>query len=51
MKDDDKKIEPRIEIGPLCPPIKSWFFPLDKSLEPYELENEDGKVEHPPQST
>jgi len=45
----DENTEPRIEIGSVCPPIKSWFFPKDESLKPYELENEDGEGEHPPQ--
>lgn len=43
--------EPRIEIGPICPSIKSWVFSLDGSFEPYELEREkDGEDEHASQS-
>lgn len=45
--------QPRIEIGPVCPPLRSWVFSLDGSFEPYELENEkkDGEDEHAPQSS
>lgn len=52
MKDsEDDKQEPRIEIGPVCPPLKSWVFSFDGSFEPYELENmKDGEDEHATQS-
>lgn len=43
---EEKEVEPRIEIGPVCPPIKPWFFPKDEFSKPYELENEDGEGEH-----
>lgn len=48
MNEDPDK--PRIELGGPCPPIKSWFFPSDESLKPYELENKDGEDERPSQS-
>lgn len=43
---------PRIEIGDVCPPIKSWFFPADKSLPPEELnpEKKEGEDESSAQS-
>ena len=46
---DEGEAEPIIEIGPLCPPIKPWFFPADESLKPYELERENGEDERPSQ--
>lgn len=35
----------RIEVGPSCPPIQSWFFPLDPEKKPYPLEDEEDKSE------
>lgn len=43
--------EPRIEIGPLCPPVQSWFFPDDDSKEPYQLEIKEKEDEDSPQSS
>ena len=34
---DDKK-EPVFEFGGPCPPIRSWFFPNDPSVKPYEID-------------
>lgn len=35
--------EPKIEIGSVCPPIGSWFFPLDPDKKPYPLEDKEKK--------
>jgi len=40
--------EPRIEIGSICPPIGSWFFPHEGvggpiRLEQTDEENDDGE--------
>jgi hypothetical protein len=45
---EEKPDNPNIEIGPVCPPIKSWVFSLDGSFEAYELESQkdDDKDEH-----
>lgn len=37
MNDDG---EPKIELGPVCPPVKSWFFPNDPELKPKEIDEE-----------
>lgn len=35
--------EPRIEIGPLCPPIQSWFFPNDPDEKPRTIEEKENE--------
>lgn len=40
--------EPKIEIGPVCPPIGSWFFPMDPDKEPYPLEEDKEKEDGDP---
>lgn len=42
--------EPKIELGPLCPPVQSWFFPNDLEEKPSpitEKEDEDGDTAQP----
>lgn len=42
--------EPRIELGPPCPPIQSWFFPDDPEKKPYPLNPEEDNSEGSAQS-
>lgn len=43
--------EPKIEVGPLCPPLQSWFFPNDPDMKPFPIETkkekEDGDTAQP----
>lgn len=48
---DDREMETHVvEIGSVCPPIKSWFFPSDGS-EPYQLESKEKEDGDSPQSS
>lgn len=51
MKCDNDEEKPKIEIGPLCPPIASWFFPYEKSEIPYQLEPKEIEYESSSQSS
>ena len=45
----DESNEAKIEIGPVCPPIGSWFFPNDPAEEPMQIDKEkkDGDSAQP----